>query len=65
MCGSEACLSHIVTPLPKLLDYRQLTVISIILEVFENKCYNVTWELTSALSSAGYLAAQTLVALVI
>ena len=58
-------LSHIVTPLANLLDYRKLTVISLILEVFENKCYNVTWELTTALSTAGYLAAQTLVALVI
>jgi len=43
----------------------ELTVISILYKLFENKCYNVTWELTTALSTAGYLAAETLVALVI
>ena len=41
----ETCLSHLVTPLANLLDYRKLTVISMILEVFENMCYNVTWDL--------------------
>jgi len=57
VCGPETCAN--------LLDYRKLTVISMILEVFENKCYNVTWDLGTDLSTGGNLAAQTLVAPVI
>ncbi len=56
-----ACLSHIVTFLGNLLDYRKLIVISIFLELFQKKRYNVTWDLGTALCTAGYLAAQTLV----
>ena len=51
-----------MTPLANLLDYEKLAVLSVIIEVFENKCYNVTWDLGTALSTGGYLAAQTLVA---
>ena len=61
VCGSEDC---IVTPLANLLEYRKLRVISVFLEVFENKCYSVIWQLANVLQGIWY-AARTLVALVI